>query len=170
MVPRPVKAVLLLFPISETLEARRRAEDEKEGESQGGPKNVIWIKQTSQAAFKPDSPLDQFAQACKDKSPTERAHFLETTPLFANIHAEAAGTGQSAVPTNLDTDLHFTCFVAGQDGKIWELDGRRKGPVERGVVQDDFLKEVANTIKETYVSQSSSIQFGMVALGPPGDW
>ncbi|KAJ8090532.1 ubiquitinyl hydrolase 1 [Marasmius tenuissimus] len=186
MVPRPVKAVLLLFPISETLEARRRAEDEKEDESQGGPKNVIWIKQTisnacgtigllhalinSQAAFKPDSPLDQFAQACKDKSPTERAQYLETTPLFANIHAEAAGTGQSAVPTNLDTDLHFTCFVAGQDGKIWELDGRRKGPVERGVVQDDFLKEVANTIKETYVSQSSSIQFGMVALGPPGDW
>ncbi|KAK1220032.1 ubiquitinyl hydrolase 1 [Marasmius sp. AFHP31] len=46
MVPRPVKAVLLLFPISETLEARRRAEDEKEDESQERPKNVIWIKQT----------------------------------------------------------------------------------------------------------------------------
>ncbi|KAL0574755.1 ubiquitinyl hydrolase 1 [Marasmius crinis-equi] len=105
-----------------------------------------------------------------DKSPLERAKFLETTPLFANIHADAAGTGQSAVPTDLDTDLHFTCFVTGQDGKIWELDGRRKGPVERGVVQGDFFTEVAKTIKETYVDQSSSIQFGMVALGPPGGW
>ena len=46
MVPQPVKAVLLLFPISETLEAERREEDERTDETQEGPKDVIWIKQT----------------------------------------------------------------------------------------------------------------------------
>jgi ubiquitin carboxyl-terminal hydrolase L3 len=74
-----------------------------------------------------------------DKKPQERAKFLETTPLFANIHAEAASTGQSAVPTDLDTDLHFSCFVeANVDGvsHLVELDGRRAGPVDRGVCTD----------------------------------
>ncbi|KAG7093862.1 hypothetical protein E1B28_007500 [Marasmius oreades] len=175
MVPKPVKAVLLLFPISEPLEMKRKEEDEKIHESTvgGHRKDIVWIKQTSKVSLKPGSPLDQFVQVCRDKSPADRAQLLETTPLFANIHAVAAGTGQSAVPTNLDTDLHFTCFVAssGEAGtRIWELDGRRKGPVDRGLVNAEFLKDVANMIKETYVAQSSSIQFGMVALGPPAEW
>jgi ubiquitin carboxyl-terminal hydrolase L3 len=74
------------------------------------------------------------------KTPEERAKLLETTPLFADIHAQAAQAGQTAVPTNLDTDLHFTCFVQAPDetarktgvpGKhrLIELDGRRAGPV-----------------------------------------
>jgi ubiquitin carboxyl-terminal hydrolase L3 len=75
-----------------------------------------------------------------DKSPLERAKLLETTPLFADIHAQAAASGQTAVPTNLDTDLHFTCFVQAPDGnsraagtpnpkkRLIELDGRRGGP------------------------------------------
>jgi hypothetical protein len=77
-----------------------------------------------------------------DKTPEERAKLLETTPLFANIHADAAAAGQSGVPTNLDTDLHFTCFVqassvVGTESpektmRLIELDGARAGPVDRG--------------------------------------
>lgn len=73
---------------------------------------------------------------------SEQYLVLETTPLFANIHAAAATSSQSAVPTNLDTDLHFTCFVAapssrgpsseGSSMRIVELDGRRNGPIDRG--------------------------------------
>ncbi|KAF9268973.1 peptidase C12, ubiquitin carboxyl-terminal hydrolase 1 [Marasmius fiardii PR-910] len=184
MVSKPVKAVLLLFPISEALEEKRKEEDEKIDGNEVSQNGIVWIQQTianacgtigllhalinSKAPLEPGSPLDLFVQTCKDKSPVDRAHFLETTPLFANIHAEVAGTGQSAVPTDLDTELHFTCFV--EDGsRIWELDGRRKGPVDRGLVSGDFLKDVANMIKETYVKDSSSIQFSMVALGPPAE-
>lgn len=30
------------------------------------------------------------------------------------------------------------CFVKGADGGLWELDGRRKGPIRRGdLAQDD---------------------------------
>ena len=70
-------------------------------------------------------------------TPDERAKLLETTSLFADIHAAAATAGQTEVPHNLDTDLHFTCFVesAHKDGtgsRVIELDGRRKGPVDRG--------------------------------------
>lgn len=42
-------------------------------------------------------------------------------------------------------DLHYVCFVKTEDGKLWELDGRRKGPIERGVLseEEDVLSEKA---------------------------
>jgi len=83
---------------------------------------------------------------------------LETTPLFADIHAESAESGQTA-PVN-DSDLHFTCFVeapesdirkVAQGGEVTddmqedskssgmrliELDGRRNGPIDHGECKD----------------------------------
>lgn len=85
------------------------------------------------------------------KTPDERAKILETTPLFADIHARAASSGQTSVPQDLDTDLHFTCFVqapdsearepglgsaAGASMRLIELDGRRSGPIDRGPSTD----------------------------------
>ncbi len=86
-----------------------------------------------------------------EKTPLERAQFLESTDLFANIHAAAAASGQTAVPEDLDTDLHFTCFVQAPDAsareakvatgerRLIELDGGRAGPVDRGK-STDLLK------------------------------
>ena len=83
-----------------------------------------------------------------DKTPLERAKFLETTDIFADIHAAAATGGQSAIPDNLDTDLHFTCFVQAPEAsareaetvtgelRLIELDGRRMGPIDRGKSTD----------------------------------
>ena len=48
MVPQPVKAVILLFPITEAIEARRKQEDEKvktQGQHPIDP-TVFYIKQT----------------------------------------------------------------------------------------------------------------------------
>lgn len=85
--------------------------------------------------------------AYPDKTPEERARLLETTPLFGQIHASAASSGQSSVrPQDLDTDLHFTCFVkapatrpANDPITRWrliELDGGRIGPIDRGECSD----------------------------------
>ena len=52
MVPQPVKAVVLLFPISKEYEAKRKAEDERiarEGQHPVDP-TIIWIKQTVRRA------------------------------------------------------------------------------------------------------------------------
>ena len=81
----------------------------------------------------------------------ERAEFLESTDLFTKIHAAAAAGGQTAVPDNLDTDLHFTCFVQAPEAsareaeiatgerRLIELDGGRAGPIDRGK-STDLLK------------------------------
>lgn len=48
MVPKPVKAVVLLFPIGGQLEEAKKQEDEKikkEGQVEIDP-TVLWIKQT----------------------------------------------------------------------------------------------------------------------------
>ncbi|KIK60321.1 hypothetical protein GYMLUDRAFT_167662 [Collybiopsis luxurians FD-317 M1] len=197
MVPKPVKAILLLFPITAAIEGKRREEDEKikadaadETVPKPKPDQVIWIKQTISNAcgtigllhalantgvkLLPNSPLERFVEACRDKSPSERAEFLENTPLFAEIHAETASTGQSSVPTDLDTDLHFTCFVeAAIDGEthVVELDGRRAGIMDRGKVRLDLLSDVVTLVKETYIKSSGgSIQFSMTSLGPLSEW
>ena len=79
-----------------------------------------------------------------DKTPLERSRLLETTPLFASIHAESATAGQSAIPPNLDTDFHFISFVLAPDTspetgpghRLIELDGVRAGPVDHGPCDD----------------------------------
>ena len=89
-----------------------------------------------------------------EKTPLERAQFLESTDLFTHIHAAAAASGQTVletvVPENLDTDLHFPCFVQAPDAsarkaevatggrRLIELDGGR-APVDRGK-STDLLK------------------------------
>ncbi|KAA1470345.1 peptidase C12 ubiquitin carboxyl-terminal hydrolase 1 [Dentipellis sp. KUC8613] len=198
MVPHPVKAVVLLFPIRGGIETARREEDErlkKEGQPAIDP-TVVWIKQTisnacgtmgllhalinSDVAIVPESPLARFIDACQYKSPEERAHLLETTPLFADIHAEAASSGQTAPPADSHTDLHFTCFVQAPDAaarmsqsgisdmRIIELDGSRGGPIDRGHCTD-LLKDVANYIKEKVIPKAPSLEFSMMALAAPLD-
>jgi len=195
MVSGPVKAVILLFPLSDALETKRREEEAKiatEGQPDIDP-SILWIKQTisnacgtmgllhalanSKVDLVAGSPLTKFIAECKNKTPEERAKLLENTPLFANIHANAAASGQTGVPTNLDTDLHFTCFVQAPDVsaretgadpsmRLIELDGRRVGPVDRGKCTD-LLLDVATIVKDVYIAQSSSMHFSMMSLGPP---
>jgi len=194
MVSQPVKAVILLFPISESLDIKRKKEDANF--AMGGRDmvnlNVVWIKQSisnacgtigilhalanqSDVTFVPESPLAKFIGDCKDKTPEERAGILETTPLFADIHAEAATSGQTTVPQELNTEYHFTCFVKApdvssrQDGtpastmRLIELDGRRGGPMDRGECTD-LLQDVAKIVKGFFVTQPSSMHFSMTAL------
>ncbi|KAI0080146.1 cysteine proteinase [Panus rudis PR-1116 ss-1] len=134
MVPQPVKAVVLLFPVTEVIERKRIDEDTHIAEHGQHPidPDVIWIKQTignacgamgllhaiinSDAKIVPDSPFDKFIKECRGKIPLERARLLETTPLFSKIHAAAASEGQTTAPAaDAEVEFHFTCFIAAPD-------------------------------------------------------
>jgi len=199
MVPQPVKAVILLFPLKgdfkEKRDARYAQKLQEVGQGHVDP-TVIWIKQTignacgtmamlhalanSPVEFEPESPIAQFIDLCKAKTPLERAKLLENTTLFKSIHAETAVTGQTAPPKDLNVDLHFTCFVEAPDAsvrtstrggytkRLIELDGSRDGPMDHGYV-DDFLKGVAKVVKEDFIGNSESLEFTMMYLGPSND-
>jgi len=196
MVPRPVKAVILLFPWTDDFKKKRDAQYvqkiEEIGEGHIDP-TIIWIKQTignacgtmamlhalanSPVELEPWSPMAQFIDQCKSKTPLERAKLLEDTPLFKNIHAETASTGQTALPEDLNVDLHFTCFVEAPDAsvrtstsgeysnRLIELDGTRNGPMDHGLV-DDFLKGVAEVVRKNFIGNSESLTFNLMYLGP----
>ncbi|CCL99672.1 uncharacterized protein FIBRA_01693 [Fibroporia radiculosa] len=198
LVPQPVKAIILLFPLTDAIEEKGKQEDERikaQGQHPVDP-TVLYIKQTignacgtmgllhalanSPVTFAPDSPLALFIDECRDKTPEERAKILETTSLFANIHADVASSGQTAAPrAEVNTDLHFTCFVQApnpprsdvvttQPLRLLELDGRRIGPIDRGE-STNLLEDVAKYVKLNYLSQTASVQFSMIALAPPID-
>lgn len=114
------------------------------------------INQTNQPANRlspaeQDTPLNRLIQAATPLPPTERSALLEKTPELAAAHQEAASRGDTAAPdAQDDVDLHYVCFVKTEDGDkdggtLWELDGRRKGPIARGklAADEDVLSEKA---------------------------
>lgn len=157
-IPRPALALLLVFPVSAAYESHRMAEDTLADEYTGKGENepVVWWKQTIRNAcglmgllhavcngpaknfIETDSTLDKLLSKAVNMTPRERSQLLEKTPELATAHREAASTGDTAAPdAQDDVDLHYVTFAKGSDGALWELDGRRKGPIRRGELQEN---------------------------------
>jgi len=190
LVPKPVEAVLLVFPITKEFDKIRNSEDErlqKDGQPHLDP-TLFYVKQTipnacgtiallhsiynSPLPVEPMSALQKFQDEGIAMTPEQRAKLLEETDLFATAHEAAAAGGQSAMPANLDTDYHFIAFVQAPDAqdpekhRIVELDGRRSGPVDLGE-SEELLAGAARVIQEKYMGTLKSIGFSMIAICQP---
>ncbi|GAA5834196.1 hypothetical protein JCM11251_000568 [Rhodosporidiobolus azoricus] len=178
---QPVKAVLMLFPVTEAYEKMRKAQDEKVLEDGvEGVDDVIYFKQTIANACGTfallhtlantdvpisEGPLTELFERCKDKTPLERAQLLVSSNELERVHEDAAQTGQTATP-NLedDVDLHFVTFV-DHNGFLIELDGRRNSPINHGKIKEGLLEDTAEYVKRI-IELTQSIQFNLVTLGP----
>ncbi|KAF2033963.1 cysteine proteinase [Setomelanomma holmii] len=159
-IPRPVYALLVIIPLTPTWHEARQSEDKDKAEyaGKGSDEPVIWFKQTignacgsiglvhcllnSEASghIKPDSTLEQIRKDALPKTIWDRAQVLEDSDAFEKAHAEAAKLGDTAAPTpqsDEHTGQHFVAFVKARDGHLWELEGARKGPLDRGALKDD---------------------------------
>jgi ubiquitin carboxyl-terminal hydrolase L3 len=191
-VPRPAQALLLIFPVSEVYEKSRHQEDEgKEeymGKGEGEP--VVWYKQTignacgligllhavSNGAARRNvnagSKLDHLIQEAVPLGPTERADLLYESSALESAHKAAASEGDTSAPSADDSvDLHFVCFIKTDDGHLWELDGRRKGPLDRGALSagEDVLSEKAlqlgpRTFMAREAEAGGDLRFSLIAL------
>ncbi|KAK8010793.1 Peptidase C12- ubiquitin carboxyl-terminal hydrolase 1 [Apiospora arundinis] len=143
-IPRPALALLLVFPVSAVYESQRMAEDAPTPEytGKGDQEPVLWFKQTIRNACGmmgllhavSNGPARNFVEPGTDLfPPAERSKLIEQTQALASAHHEAASQGDTAAPdAQDDVDLHYVCFVKTEDDMLWELDGRRKGPIPRG--------------------------------------
>ena len=196
--PRPAVALLLVFPITATYEKFRREEDEPKPEYTGsGPdEQVLWFKQTIRNAcgligllhaitngaareqIQKGSDLEKLLQQAMPLKPTERANLLYNSEALEAAHSTAAAKGDSSAPeATAAVDLHFVAFVKGQDGTLWELDGRRKGPLNRGKLgeEEDVLSEKGQELGvQAFLQREESagggeLRFSVVMLGPSMD-
>lgn len=77
--------------------------------------------------------------------------------------------GDTAAPdAQDDVDLHYVCFVKDTRGGIWELDGRRKGPIKRGDLEEneDVLSTKALSLGplKFLEREGGDLRFSAVAL------
>jgi ubiquitin carboxyl-terminal hydrolase L3 len=116
-----------------------------------------------------DSDLDKLLKEAGPLGPDQRSALLEKSSALANAHKEAASQGDTSAPeANDDVDLHYVCFMKTADGKLWELDGRRKGPLQRGTLEEneDVLSLKALTVGplKFLEREGADLRFSAVAL------
>ncbi|XP_050975957.1 ubiquitin carboxyl-terminal hydrolase isozyme L3 isoform X2 [Labeo rohita] len=184
LVPRPVCAVLLLFPITEKYETFRQEEEAKiKAQGQEVSSDVYFMKQTIGNAcgtiglihavannqrhleFEPNSPLKAFLLQSAKMSPEEKAAFLEKDESIRVTHESSAQEGQTEAPS-LDekVDLHFIAFV-NVEGHLYELDGRKPFPIVHGkTAEDTFLEDSAEVCKKFMARDPQELRFTVVAL------
>ncbi|KAH4046180.1 ubiquitin carboxyl-terminal hydrolase [Parastagonospora nodorum] len=192
-VPRPAHALLLVFPVSETYEKFRIQEDKDRPEYQGhGPEEeVVWYKQmignacgligllhgvsngTARSHIDPASNLAKLLNDAIPLKPIQRADLLYESEALESAHQAAAAGGDTSAPTAEDNvDLHYVCFVKSPDDNLWELDGRRKGPLNRGELapDEDVLSEkaldlgVRSFLKREAAAGGGDLRFSLITL------
>ncbi|KAI4202090.1 MAG: hypothetical protein LQ348_001567 [Seirophora lacunosa] len=196
-VPRPVHALLLVFPVTDAYEKARTTEDEPlpEYSASGSGEEVLWFRQTIRNAcgmmgllhcacnggargmIAPETNLANLITSALPLDPSARAQLLETSPSIAQAHASAASGGDTAAPpAEANVDLHFVAFIKSAENHLWELDGRRKGPLNRGKLGDDedALAEKAldlgvRRFLKREEELGGDLRFSLVALAPSMD-
>lgn len=107
--------------------------------------------------------------------PIERADLLYNSQALENAHQSAASQGQSQAPGSEDNiDLHYVCFVKDAKNNLWEMDGRRKGPLNRGLLgaEEDVLSEkaldlgVRRFLKREEETEGGELRFSLITLAP----
>ncbi|KAF1846646.1 peptidase C12, ubiquitin carboxyl-terminal hydrolase 1 [Cucurbitaria berberidis CBS 394.84] len=192
-VPRPAHALLLVFPVSETYEKFRIQEDQSQPEYEGhGPgEEVIWYKQTignacgligllhavsngaARSNIEPNSNLAKLLDDAIPLKPVERAHLLYESEALESAHQAAASGGDTSAPAAEDNvDLHYVCFVKSENNHLWEMDGRRKAPLDRGALgpDEDVLSEkaldlgVRSFLKREVAGERGDLRFSLITL------
>ena len=196
--PRPAYALLLVFPVTATYEKFRHEEDssKSEYEGHGEGEEVVWFKQTirnacglmgllhavmngeSRKNIDEGSDLQKLLKDAIPLKPVERADLLYNSSALESAHASAAAKGDSTAPeAEASVDLHFVAFVKSEKGELWELDGRRKGPLMRGTLgkEEDVLSErgqelgVQAFLRREEEAGGGELRFSVVMLGPSMD-
>lgn len=196
-IPRPAYALLVIIPLTEAWNRDRQAEDSGAVayDSSGEKEPVIWFEQIIRDACGSigmlhcaiNGPASRFIQAGStlqqlraDAIPlgrADRAQMLHDSHAFEEAHQSVAAMGDTA-PPSLDQvhpiSEHFVAFVMADDGHLWELEGNRKGPLDRGQLRDDEdvlspraldlgLRRVLNVEK---AAGGSELRFSCIALAP----
>jgi ubiquitin carboxyl-terminal hydrolase L3 len=191
-IPRPALALLVIIPLTSAWDQARKAEDASQQPYTGsGPDEpVIWFQQTighacgsigllhsvingpAAAFIKPGSDLAAIRTAAIPLDMTKRAEMLYNSEPFERAHKSVEQAGDSeADMTGEREGGHFVSYVKS-GGKLWELEGSRIGPLERGTLdeQEDVLSPralemgIKRIIELNRDGRGESMMFSCIAL------
>lgn len=103
---------------------------------------------------------------CADlETPRERGLALMEFPELETMHRAAAAGGQSQMAgEGVPVEVHYTVFVE-VGGVLYELDGRRPGPIAQGKCErTTLLKGSAEVMKKIIAANPNENRYSFVAL------
>ncbi|BFZ15239.1 hypothetical protein BsWGS_18279 [Bradybaena similaris] len=181
MVPKPVAAVVLLFPDTKPVDIIGELQ-------QDFPAELYYTKQTienacgtvaivhalannqNQIKFDETKHFKTFLEMTNGLSPDERAKFLEQDNKMGSAHDDCAQEGDTqAPPLDERVKSHFIAFVHF-NGYLYELDGRKDSPVVHGKTSPNtLLLDVAEVVKKFMARDPDNVNFNVMALVRGGD-
>ena len=190
MVPQPVAAVIMLYPITEPQEAYR-AREKSETIPNQTVSDKVWftaqrignacgtigilhalanISTSDTECIKKGSWLDRFYASCpRSLSPADKAAVLENDKEIETMHDNATAddanqTGRGELDDDVNT--HFVALVS-VDGGLYELDGRKVAPIRHGSTEEStFLKDACGVVDKFMKRDPGELRFTIVALAP----
>nr|CAG4645683.1 EOG090X0A33 [Lynceus sp. MCZ IZ 141354] len=181
MIPNPALALLLLFPLNEKTEAFLKDEEKKadstalshlyfSGQTIGNACGTIALihavsNNLDRITLKEGSCLKKFLDETLELNPQERAVQLEKDDSICAAHDESAQQGQTEAPNRDDeVNLHFVTIIQ-KDGHLYELDGRRKNPINHGAsTSETFLQDAAKVCRNLMEVDPENVNFTVLAL------
>lgn len=184
LVPRPVLALLLVYPITPASEDFKKGlEASHASDTQLDAYRRIWFtKQTVSNAcgtvallhvfanlrekYPPahGGALDTFLQKTKDMDPSQRAKALETCDGITTAHHVTETEGQSQIRGE-DVSEHFVAFIRVGE-QLVELDGRKSGPIiHQPTSEANLLEDAVAVVKRNYMEvDPEQLNFCLLAI------
>lgn len=186
MIPQPVAAVLMLYPLTEKqtsavgddVVATEDMQDkvwfikQRIGNACGtiGLLHALMNSPEAIRIFGQDSWLSKFAEDTPiPLSPVAKADRLEEDAKIARLHDDATSSVANATSRGSLDDKVLTHFIAlvCVDGKLFELDGRKDGPICHGSTsQATLLKDACQVVKKFMSRDPDEMRFTITALAP----
>ncbi|KAF2622336.1 cysteine proteinase [Macroventuria anomochaeta] len=185
--PRPVHALILVFPTTEAYERRIKVEDfESKNYPDGSDdEDVVSFRQTTNNACglyailhavcngdvrnsfgeladmtEPSSPMGHLSRTCLPLRHSERALALENEQKLERAYADVAKKGDTEAPANPEDESHI-------NGHLYQLDGDRKRPIELAFLEaeEDVLSEKCLAVIRVMTTwEEDNLSFSLMAL------
>jgi len=198
MIPQPVLAVLMLYPITPNQERFRQQEEEKNTRNDDNIiENDVWYTKQrignacgtigilhalanlgpyyKSTLLASNSWMDRFLQSCPTTlSPEDKALILEEEDGVLARELEQKHDTTASDSTNQtkkgalgdDINTHFVALVNVKNG-LYELDGRKKGPIRHGDTStENFLRDACRVVKGFMERDPEEVRFTILALAP----
>eukprot|EP00816_Leptocylindrus_hargravesii_P012989 CAMPEP_0196803430 /NCGR_PEP_ID=MMETSP1362-20130617/2841_1 /TAXON_ID=163516 /ORGANISM="Leptocylindrus danicus, Strain CCMP1856" /LENGTH=253 /DNA_ID=CAMNT_0042175019 /DNA_START=46 /DNA_END=807 /DNA_ORIENTATION=+ len=190
MVPKSVLAVIFLYPISPVQEQHRHEESSSGAalsHEMSSQRKVWYTKQRIGNAcgtigvlhalaninvdlIQPESWISTFLhRATCDTDPLVKAEILESDDVIETLHDDATQNNNNATGRGEIDDEVLTHFIAftNVDGMLYELDGRKDGPICHGETkQEQLLEDSCRVIKLFMERDPEELRFTILALAP----